>query len=64
MVAMVQTHKASYPDELENPKCLRCDEAMRLIRTDEEYPGYHRRVFECSACEGTMTEWTGLVRAQ
>jgi len=36
---------------------------MSLMRTEDEYPGYHRRIFECSACGGTMTEWAGASAA-
>jgi hypothetical protein len=30
---------------------------MRLVRTEEEYQGYRKRTFECTACDGSMTEW-------
>jgi hypothetical protein len=33
---------------------------MRLITSEEKYPGYHRRTFECIACDATVTEWAGV----
>ena len=56
---MSQVHQLSYPDELKDPKCLRCDVAMRLAWIEDEYPGYQRREFERFVCGGTMTEWAG-----
>jgi len=35
---------------------------MRLIRVEDEYPGYQRRMFECPGCGGTVTEWAGRNR--
>ena len=43
--------------------CLRCRAAMSLTYTNEEYPGYQRRVFECPVCGETMTQWAGVSRA-
>jgi predicted RNA-binding Zn-ribbon protein involved in translation (DUF1610 family) len=36
---------------------------MSLTYTNEEYPGYQRRVFECPVCGETMTQWAGVSRA-
>jgi hypothetical protein len=33
---------------------------MRLIMSEDKYPGYHRRTFECIACDATVTEWAGV----
>ena len=46
-------------DEFKNPSCLKCNSPMRLTSVEDEYPGYQRRMFECPACGGTVTEWTG-----
>jgi predicted RNA-binding Zn-ribbon protein involved in translation (DUF1610 family) len=35
---------------------------MSLTCTNEEYPGYQRRVFECPVCGETMTQWAGVSR--
>jgi hypothetical protein len=32
---------------------------MSLTCTEEEYPGYQRRMFECLVCGETMTQWAG-----
>jgi hypothetical protein len=43
------------------PECLRCRAApMSLTCTEEEYPGYKRRMFECLICGDTMTQWAGV----
>lgn len=53
-----QTHQADPQDHLILPLCLRCRApAMSLTSTEEEYPGYQRRIFECLVCGETMTQW-------
>jgi len=55
-----QTHQADPQDHLILPLCLRCRApAMSLTCTEEEYPGYERRMFECLVCGETMTQWAG-----
>src|SRR5262245_5671450 len=53
--------QADQPDPLEHlrrPVCLRCRGARTsLTCTEEEYPGYIRRMFECPVCGETMTQW-------
>jgi hypothetical protein len=56
-----QTHAQ---DNLVLPVCLRCRSApMSLTCTEEEYPGYKRRMFECLVCGATMTQWAGVLLA-
>ena len=56
-----QTHQADPQDHLILPLCLRCRApAMSLTCTEEEYPGYQRRMFECPVCADTMTQWAGV----
>jgi hypothetical protein len=44
-----------------HPVCLRCrTTAMSLTCTEELYPGYQRRMFECLVCGETMTQWAGV----
>jgi hypothetical protein len=33
---------------------------MSLTCTEEEYPGYQRRMFECLVCGEIMTQWAGV----
>jgi|RhiMethySRZTD1v2_1073278.scaffolds.fasta_scaffold147418_2 hypothetical protein len=33
---------------------------MSLKCTEEEYPGYKRRMFECPVCGETMTQWVSV----
>jgi hypothetical protein len=56
-----QAHQAEPQDHLILPMCLRCRApAMSLTCTEEEYPGYQRRMFECLVCGETMTQWAGV----
>jgi hypothetical protein len=59
-VAMPQTHQRSHSETLMHPTCLKCRAPMRLIMSEDKYPGYHRRTFECIACDATVTEWAGI----
>jgi len=43
---------------LEDTACLKCGSLMRLKNVESEHSGYRRRMFECQACGGTMTEWS------
>jgi hypothetical protein len=54
---MPQTHQPSHSEIL---TCLKCGSPMRLIMSEDKYPGYHRRTFECIACDATVTEWAGV----
>ena len=57
-VVMPQTDQPDPLEHLTRPVCLRCRAArMSLTRTEEEYPGYTRRMFECPVCGETMTQW-------
>jgi predicted RNA-binding Zn-ribbon protein involved in translation (DUF1610 family) len=33
---------------------------MSLTFTEDLYPGYKRRMFECPVCGETMTQWAGV----
>lgn len=59
---MPQAPGAPYSHEFANPRCLKCGAPMLLAGTEEEYPGYHRRIFECRTCGALMTEWAGNFR--
>jgi hypothetical protein len=52
---------AMQPDSHEhsiNPACAKCGSPrMWLMRTEEQYPGYISRMFECPVCGETMTQW-------
>ena len=52
---------AMQPDRQEhsiNPACAKCGSPrMWLMRTEEQYPGYISRMFECPVCGETMTQW-------
>jgi len=52
---------ADQPDPIEplaHPVCVKCGApGMWLMGTEEQYPGYTRRLFECPLCGGTMTQW-------
>ena len=53
-----QSHPQDNPIPL--PMCLKCRAAPMLVTcTEEEYPGYHRRMYECPVCGETMTQWGG-----
>jgi hypothetical protein len=52
---MPQTHQT----DPQNHLCHRCSAPMSLTSTEDEYPGYQRRMFECPICGGTMTQWAG-----
>src|SRR5262245_60886035 len=54
---MTETH---HSDELRHSVCLTCAAAMRMTLTEDIYPGYNRRMFECQTCGCTMTEWAGV----
>ena len=41
-------------------ECLGCRVAMSLTRTEDEYPGYQRGMFECPVCGETMTQWAAV----
>jgi hypothetical protein len=61
VVLMPQTDQADPLEHLSRPLCLRCRAArMSLMHTEEEYPGYTRRMFECPICGETMTQWAGI----
>jgi hypothetical protein len=51
-----QTHPQ---DNRIHPLCL-CRAPMSLTRSEELYPGYQRRTFECPVCGDTMTQWAGV----
>jgi hypothetical protein len=58
---MPQTDERDPLEHLNGPLCLRCRAArMSLTHTEEEYPGYTRRMFECPVCGETMTQWAGV----
>jgi hypothetical protein len=61
-IALSQTRQARDLDQLDDPACLMCGVPMSLTRIEDTYPGYQRRTFECQACGGAMTEWTGVPR--
>jgi hypothetical protein len=43
-----------------NPACAKCGSPrMWLMRSEEQYPGYISRMFECPVCGQTMTQWAG-----
>ena len=51
------------PDDAElsaRPNCVMCRAPMWLMGAEEYYPGYARRLFECSLCGETMTQWAGI----
>jgi hypothetical protein len=54
-VSQIQQSKPQ--DNLIRPLCLGCRVAMSLTRTEDEYPGYQRGMFECPVCGETMTQW-------
>src|SRR5215475_14413850 len=58
-----QSPQTDSQDHLIFPVCLGCRAApMSLTSTEEEYPGYQRRMFECPVCAETMTQWAGVSR--
>jgi hypothetical protein len=52
----------TYPqDNLIPPMCLRFRKAaMSPTFTEDLYPGYKRRMFECPVCGETMTQWVSV----
>jgi len=58
---MTGTH---HSDELRHSVCLTCTLPMRMTLTEDMYPGYHRRIFECQTCGCTMTEWAAVPRTK
>src|SRR5262245_14417697 len=43
------------------PRCVKCGaERMWLVCTEEQYPGYRKRLFECPPCGDIITQWTGV----
>ena len=45
-------------DSLSLPICMKCRAGqMSLTHSEEAYPGYERRTFECPVCNQTMTQW-------
>jgi predicted RNA-binding Zn-ribbon protein involved in translation (DUF1610 family) len=58
---MPQTGQRDPLEHLNRPLCLSCRAArMSLTFTEELYPGYKRRMFECPVCGETMTQWAGI----
>ena len=64
---LCEGHVVSQTSQIDSPDnliCLRCRVAMSVTCASEEYPGYQRRVFECSVCGETMTQWAGVSFAE
>src|SRR5215831_9456590 len=55
--AMPQPHQNVSLDDLSRPVCLKCGAPMSLLDSEDEYPGYRRRMFKCPICGATMTQW-------
>jgi hypothetical protein len=47
-------------DLLDDLICLKCGAGMALKHSGEEYPGYHRRAFECPVCGNATIQWAGV----
>jgi hypothetical protein len=47
---------SSYTEqEIEHPRCAKCDVPMWLTRIEPDFPQHDKRTFECKACGGTTT---------
>jgi hypothetical protein len=62
-LAMQQIEQPDHLEDPDHPACVRCGARMRLRGTEEQYPGYTRRLFECPLCGETMAQWAGVSRS-